>query len=139
MQPGLYRLVEGSPSRGGFVAFYLSKDWSDLALERGYLKYGFLNLRERPTLKHVAGSQGDRVKINSSGVWVNGSLLNSSAALNADAKGRLMPKFFLQELTLKKGEFLVISHLKTNGLDSRYYGVLNETNLISKAVPIFYF
>ena len=139
MQPGLYRYVEGDPVRGGFVAFHLSEEWSDLALERGYLKHGSLHLRERPTIKHVAASQGDRMKVDSSGIWVNGNLLDSSKALDTDSKGRDMPKFFLHEAVLKEGEFLVISHNKTNGLDSRYYGVLNDGNLISKVVPIFYF
>ena len=139
MQPGLYRYVEGDPVRGDFMAFHLDEEWSDLALERGYMKHGFLHLRERPTVKHVAASKGDRVKVDSSGVWVNGDLLELSKALEFDSGGRAMPEFALSEVDLKEGEFLVISHGKTNGLDSRYYGILNTENLISRVEPVFYF
>lgn len=139
MQPGLYRYIEDDPVKGDFVAFHLSKEWSDPALERGYMKHGFLHLRERPTVKHVAASKGDRVKVYSFGVWLNGGLLESSKALEFDSGGRAMPEFALSEVDFKEGEFLVISHGKPNGLDSRYYGILKTGNLISWVEQIYYF
>lgn len=139
MQPGLYQYVEGDLVKGDFVAFHLPEMWSNLALERGYMTHGFLHLRERITIKHVAASEGDRVKVDSSGVWVNGVLSETSKALDFDSSGREMPGFSLAEVTLKKGEFLVLSHNKPNGLDSRYYGILRTGNMISRVEPVFYF
>jgi len=139
MPPGIYRYVSGEPLRGRYVSFHLSEKWSKFVLERGYLDYGFLHLREQPTIKHVAASEGDRVKVDSLGIWVNGKLLDTSAGLKADSAGRPMPEFSLEEVTLKKGEFIVVSHHRANGLDSRYYGILNDQNFLSRVVPVFYF
>ena len=139
MPPGIYRYVPGEPVRGQFVAFHLDKRWSELVLARDYLDYGFLHLREQPTIKHVAASEGDKVKVDEMGIWVNDSLLDLSAPMKADSKGRPMPESFLDKVILKKGEFLAVSNHRPDGLDSRYYGILDGKNLVSRVIPIYYF
>lgn len=136
---GIYRLVPGGLSKGDFVAFHLPDAWSNFALRRGYLKPDLCRRRDRFTIKHVAASQGDSVQIDSSGIWVNKQLLAFSRPLRVDSKGRPLPAFSLSPVTLKEGEFLVISHHRTNGLDSRYYGILSSENMISRAKLVLEF
>lgn len=68
---------------------------------------------------------------------MNGRQIDFSKPLPVDSSGHEMPRPQEIETTLKKGEFLVLSHQAENGFDSRYYGILNEENLVTYANPIW--
>lgn len=136
---GIYRIDKFTPSGKGYVlicppdnAFFKE------IVKRNYVESG--NECNNSTvffIKHIAGSEGDYVVINENGVYINGSIWVNSKPMENDSNGELMPKF-RYDGKLGKGEYIFMGETKKS-LDSRYFGVLNESVIINSAVPILLF
>ncbi|PAP78959.1 hypothetical protein B1759_16120 [Rubrivirga sp. SAORIC476] len=75
----------------------------------------------RPLAKPVAGVPGDTIRVDSSGVWVGGRPLPSSAPLFRDRAGRpVRPALGVH--VLGRGEYWLHSGRVATSIDSRYVG-----------------
>jgi len=125
MPRGFFIEVEEEPKAGDVAILRLPPYWQDFAKRRNMTAWD-------KVFKYVRAGEGDRVAINTEGIMVNDELLPNSAQLSKDSKGRDMPPFSMEERTLKAGEFVVLSNDHKKGFDSRYYGVVNRSNVLSK-------
>lgn len=133
MPRGLYRSTTSPTS---YAVIHLPKIWSDLALQRNYVKRSWDRSRENRAIKHLIAGEGDDITISEAGITVNGEPVAYSKPQKIDSAGREMPPLTALETTLGEGEFLVLSHEAESGFDSRYYGILTAENLVSYAEPI---
>jgi len=110
---GWYRVQSSFPiERGAQVAAY-GPEWARrLADERGYLPYDY------PLIKTVWAVEGEEVCYNNQSVRV--PKRPDIPVLGQDVLG----------LVLKSGEYLLISPDVQAGFDSRYFGPVEEQNII---------
>ena len=139
MPKGGYRITGGAAKMGDLVEIHLPLEWSRYALNRGYVGYNFKGTAERRAIKYVIASEGDLVSIEPEGITVNGNLVPYSKQSNLDSKGREMPTLREHERVLLRGEFLVLSHQRDYGFDSRYYGILNHLNAHGRVKALYTF
>jgi len=137
MPKGIYRKVSGAPEVNEPVVIKLDKEWSDYALARGYVTAHRFEDREKDSIKWLVGKEGDLVSIKQEGIRINGRLLNFSAQRIKDSAGRLMPTLKMEKRKLDAEEYIVISHLQERGFDSRYYGTVKASNIVSKAELLY--
>ncbi len=123
--------------RGGVVSF--CPPATDVFLEarrRGYLKRGNCPGALEPMLKMLAGLQGDEVLQTADALFINGSALPHSKALEADAQGRPLPALASRSFVIRAGEgFFVGDHPRS--FDSRYFGPLPLAAIEGEARPVF--
>ena len=119
---GWYRLKTDEPVvLGAQVAAYAPEWARQLADERGYLPYDY------PLIKTVWAVHGDEVCYNNQSVSV--PKRPDIPVLGQDVLGRDMPQKS-GCLVLKSGEYLLISPDVQAGFDSRYFGPVEEQNII---------
>ena len=119
---GWYKLRVDAPIVTGSQVAAYAPDWArKLADERGYLPYDY------PLIKTVWAVEGDEV------CFVNQSVRVPKrpviAILGQDVLGRDMPQKS-GCLVVKSGEYLLISPDVQAGFDSRYFGPVEEQNII---------
>ena len=91
-------------------------------------------------MKPIVASAGDKVKVTSWGISVNGKLLPNSAPRGLDTYQRSMPQWPAGEYLVKPGTVWVISSFNDRSFDSRYFGpiYLSSTLHRLKATSITY-
>lgn len=134
---GFYRLVSALPVRGDYVAVCPPPSPAfRLARSHGYLASGPCPGDFIPMFKVLAAKYGDRVSVDPSGVWINGTLWPRSAPLRADSSGWSLPHLSGFRAVLGCHEVLVMSESCPLGFDSRYFGALPNSVVIAKAIPL---
>lgn len=88
-----------------------------------------------PLIKRVAAIPGDVVQIATPGVRINGMLWTDSAPLDRDAEGRSLEHYPFGSYRVLTGQLWVMSS-NPRGIDSRYFGPVAETSVISRLVPV---
>lgn len=133
MPHGLYQIVPGKPVKGDLVTFTLSEDnpYFQISLDRNYL--GLNN--HIPFLKVLAGTEGDNIKISSTGVSVNGKFLPRSKQKSSDSYGRKLP-VLLHSAVIPAAKCLAMSTYNVNSFDGRYFGLI-DINLMQRVIPVF--
>jgi len=102
-----YRL--GAPERGDIVAFRHERSAPSVYLKR------------------IIGLPGDRIRIDRGAVIVNGRRLQEPYVLYPD------PRSF-REITVPKGTLYVLGDNRANSDDSRFWGFVDQAEVIGKAV-----
>jgi len=82
-------------------------------------------------LKSIAGIPGDKIKITTYGVFINGYLAPNSIALNFFENIALNPLPF-GEFILGQDEYFMLGRTP-HSYDSRYFGKVKKTQIIYKA------
>jgi conjugative transfer signal peptidase TraF len=125
---GIYRAVAGGAERGALV--WLKQPVGPVA----YIlhRYAPANI---PLIKRVAALPGDIVRVSAHGVRVNGMLWPDSAALAGDAEGRSLRPYPFGTYRVRAQQFWVMSN-HPRGIDSRYFGPVQEASVISRVVPV---
>ena len=123
---GIYQKKDAPIEKGCFVLFRLPD--SQLS-SRSYARENLI--------KQVAAVEGDRVRISSEGVRVNGRLLANSQPLSADRDGLPLPQLALDDYTLRAGELLTMSTYNPRSFDSRYFGLMPRKSVIAVVAPVF--
>ena len=131
MPRGVYRSSSGEYRSGDLALVRLPGRWSDYVLRRGYAPSDALHDRTRDALKYVCAIPGNQVRIGVDGIEVDDWLLPFTAPKERDSSGRKLPVMTLTAV-LQPGEYLVCSNQDALGFDSRYYGIVNRSNLIGR-------
>ena len=125
---GLYLITSGAPLEvGDMVAARAPDGARQLAAMRGYLPSGV------PLVKRVAAKKGSQVCAPGARITVDGRTV--ARRRKRDALGRLMP-WWTGCRRLKAGELLLLNHVKAS-FDSRYFGPVERTEIVGRAVLIW--
>jgi conjugative transfer signal peptidase TraF len=125
---GIYRLVPGGAERGALVWLQQPMGPEASMLHR----YAPAKI---PLIKRVAAIPGDTVKLERSGVLVNGTPWPDSAQLTRDAEGHALYAFPFGIYRIAAGQLWVMSQ-HPRGIDSRYFGQVPESSVISRLTPV---
>lgn len=136
VRTGLYLIT--NDANASLVAFCPTGDAATEAIARGYRprslqcpdKYAAL-------LKPVAARAGDTVEICQKGISVNGKLLPNTVAFKSDQKKRPMHIWPYGTYTVQPGTVWVLSTYNKYSYDSRYYGPIQLSTVISHAKPFW--
>lgn len=102
-----------------------------LGLPKGnYCKNGYESL-----LKRIVGIPGDKIDIESDGIYLNNELIKNSIATNKYNDINLHPLAIGYKHTLQKNEYLVIGD-SVKSFDSRYFGVISAEEISLRAIFI---
>ena len=125
---GIYRLVTGGPERGALVWLKRPTGPRGSVLHR----YAPANI---PLIKRVASVAGDAVQVEASGSRIGGTLWPDSAPLDRDAGGRSLQHYPFGTYRVRAGQLWVLSQ-HPSGIDSRYFGPVATSRVISRLVPV---
>lgn len=125
---GFYRLVPGGAARDALVLLKQPHDSAASVLRR----YVPANL---PLIKRVAAIPGDVVEVGGHAVYVNGIAWPDSAPLTHDEEGRPLRPYPFGTYRVRAGQIWVMSN-NPRGLDSRYFGPVPATSVISRLAPL---
>jgi conjugative transfer signal peptidase TraF len=125
---GIYRRAAGGAERGILVLMNQPRDSASSIFGR-YLPANI------PLIKRIAAMPGDVVNASARGVRINGILWPDSAPLTHDQEGRSLQPYPFGTYRVAAGQLWVMSN-HPRGLDSRYFGPVTESSVISRLVPI---
>jgi conjugative transfer signal peptidase TraF len=125
---GIYHLVAGGAEHGVLVWLRQPEGPATSILHRYIPAY-------IPLIKRVAAIRGDIVQVGTLGVSIDGTLWPDSAPLHRDIEGRTLQPYPIGTYRVPAGQLWVMSE-HPRGIDSRYFGPVIETNVISQLVPV---
>lgn len=126
---GWYRIEAVSEiSRGDLVVANLPDEASELAAQRGYLPASI------PVIKAVAALVGDRVCEEDGLLQVNG--IPAVRVLMTDKAARPLPSPWKVCRQLQADEVLLLSDRTPDSFDGRYFGAVQKTDILGRAVWI---
>ena len=125
---GIYRLVAGGVERGALIWVKQPTGAAVTILHR----YVPANI---PLIKRVAAIPGDIVQVGTPGVRINGRLWPDSAPLARDAEAHPLRGYAFGTYRVNAGQLWVMSD-NPRGIDSRYFGAVRETSVISRLIPV---
>ena len=127
---GIYRVIKQEIyERGDLIVFPVPEEVRSLVLERGWLK------PDSYLIKPVAAKTGDDMRITSGQVFING--MSFGAIKKQDKEGLPLPSLVFKG-TLSPGKSAVLQR-SDDSFDSRYFGQIDESQIIGRAVPICVF
>lgn len=116
------------------VLLCLSPHWGNWAKQRQYIGQGRCPRDTAPLGKWIVARAGDSVHFSERGIYVNSKLLPNSQPAKFDGQGRAMPQ--LNYSTRLKAHQIVVCNPEASSFDSRYYGLLEESQLKARLIPI---
>ncbi len=127
---GFYRVIkQQNYERGDLIVFPVPEQVRSLVIERGWLK------PESYFIKPVAAKTGDNMRITSGQVFING--MSFGVTKIQDRQGLPLPSLVFND-TLSQGKIAVLQR-SGDSFDSRYFGAIDERQIIGRAVPIWVF
>ncbi|OCS38168.1 signal peptidase I [Campylobacter fetus] len=108
MPLGIYQIQNITPKKGDLVIFKLSQNSEIL-------------------LKRVVAVNGDFVKVNKNGVFINKKLLENSTIFKFDTKGNPLKNVNINTNLQQNEIFVMGDHEKS--FDSRYFGIINTNDI----------
>jgi len=124
MPRGLYKKIPISKpiERGQLVLIHLPEEIKQLMLSRKWIpKYLTYHL-----MKPVAAIQGDHVRVNLDGVYINGEY--QGAVKRLDRQGIALPQLKWNAI-IEKDMFFVLGNF-ANSFDSRYFGPVHLKDIV---------
>lgn len=134
---GIYKIIRKNKeiSRGDLVAVCLSKDWQDYGLQRNYLLPSIRCHGSAPLIKTVIAVPNDNVTLNENNIIVNNKIY-SYKTLKFDSKGKPL-KIFPRGIYRNSAGYWLIGTNSSKSWDSRYWGSVNESQVIFEVNSIF--
>jgi conjugative transfer signal peptidase TraF len=137
---GLYRDVRGAaPTRGTLGVWCLPPDVALWARERGYVGRGNCPGGAEAIGKVVLAVAGDTVRVTADGLTVNGMLAPHTRPLEYDSRGRPMRRMPHGIYHVGAHEVWLWSPLTGRSFDSRYFGAVPTSALVSVVRPVWTF
>jgi signal peptidase I len=118
VRPGV---VNGRSMESNFYhgdRFFMVKDW--LIDEYNYGDVVCVDIEGRILIKRIIGLPGDTIVIDNYKVYRNGEELDESEYISEDVK--TLPYGFVNQFTVKDGEYFVLGDNRENSADSRMLG-----------------
>lgn len=140
MPLGLWRVVtDHAPLRRGEIVAICPPDTAPVqaGAERGYIPPGRCPGGYEPLLKPIAATSGDVVAVSTSGVAVNGEVLQDTAQLAQDSAGRPLKPVAAGVYPVAPGEVWLLSGHDPRSFDSRYFGPVPAANVQGIARPVW--
>lgn len=135
---GIYMTSSRPVQKGAYVLFCPSQiRIFEEARERGYIGAGFCPGGYGYMMKRILAAKKDTVTVNKDGVRVNNVLLVHSAPLATDSAGRPLPIFQADGYTLNSSELLLMSDVSGTSFDGRYFGPINNSQIVTVIRPVF--
>ena len=134
---GVYRTIDGPPTRGAIVMACLSESAARLALERGYLWRGGCPGGVVPLGKLVLAAAGDTITLGAEGIAVNRRAVPNSRPRERDSQGRPLEHYPYGSRVLAPGELWLFSPYHPLSFDSRYFGPVASSDVISRLAPVW--
>ena len=136
VRTGLYVIT--NDANAPLIAFCPTGEAATEAIARGYRPRG-LQCPDKyaALLKPVAARAGDTVEVSQNGIRVNGKLLPNTTAFKIDAKKRPMPVWPSGTYIVQPGTVWVLSTYNRYSYDSRYYGPIQLSTVITHAKPFW--
>ena len=134
---GVYRTITEEPERGSIVVVCLPLDAAELARERGYLGPGSCPAGVRGLGKMVLATGGDVVAHREEGIAVNRKPIENSRTLPRDSRQRALPHYPWGDYVLKAPELWLFSPYRPNSYDSRYFGPVHASDVVSVLRPVW--
>ena len=132
---GIYRTISEEPGRGSIVVVCVPPEAAELALERGYLGPGSCPGGVRGVGKVVLAVGGDVVAHRREAISVNRTPIPDSGTLTRDSRGRAIPHHTWGDYLLEPGQLWLFSPYRPNSYDSRYFGQVNASGVVSVLRP----
>ena len=136
---GIYRTVTGPPSRGAMVLLCLPPAVARFARTRRYVWRGDCPGEAAPVGKVVSAVAGDTVVATVEGLNINGRSLPNTAARSRDGKGRPMTRIPSGRYVVAPGQLWLTSTYNPASFDSRYFGPVLATAVITQIEPLWTF
>lgn len=139
MPLGIWRVeqVRWPLKRGDIVWFCpLENNTFKLAIKRLYIPQGVCPNGASYLLKPVAAITGDIVVVTSSGISVNGTMIQYSKPYTYDSLHRLLPQSKRGTFRVSRGTVWLISSYNQKSFDSRYFGPVQENVIQQLAYPV---
>lgn len=136
---GFYQYTNEEPAPGRLAVFCPPAHVASLALARGYLHSGPCPEGVEPVGKYVLAVAGDRVHLRPDGISVNGRRVARSTIHAHDSDGRPLPHYPLGEHVVGADSLFMFSNHHVRSFDSRYFGPVPRSSVISMARPLWAF
>lgn len=134
---GLYRATELPVARGTLVAVCLSPTVATFAAARHYVPWGTCPSGTQPVVKPIGAVAGDTVELRADRIVVNGRPLPNSATLTQDTRERPVPHMPWGRYVVAADEvWLFATHIRESW-DSRYFGPIARTRILTTARPVW--
>ena len=108
--------------RANLAEFCPAEPFGEFAIARGYRESGNCGDGAAPLLKPVVARAADVVELSDRGITVNGRLLQNTAPLSTDTKGRPLSHWQFGRQVVQAGTVWVASSFNPRSFDSRYFG-----------------
>lgn len=135
---GLYRDVRGAPPvRGAIGVWCVPPATAGWARGRGYLPRGDCPGDVQPIGKVVLAVGGDTIQFDTAGVVLNRVPMPNTRPHLRDAAGRPITPAPFGTYVLRPGDVWLWSPYTTRSLDSRYFGPVPVSTLVSVVRPVW--
>jgi conjugative transfer signal peptidase TraF len=129
----------GPVRRGILVAACLPSVVAAWGRARGYLHRGSCPGGTSPVGKPVFAISGDTITVASSGLEINGNPSLRTQPLRQDTYGHRLPRIPDGRYIVRPGEVWLVSTYSPRSWDSRYFGPVRVSAIISTLSPLWIF
>lgn len=123
--------------RGSLVAVCLPADVAEWGRARGYLHRGSCADGTAPVGKPVFAVAGDTVTVRATGLRLNRDAIARTQPLRTDDHARPLPRVPDGRYVVHTGDVWLVSTYSTRSWDSRYFGAVPATAIVSLLRPIW--
>ena len=134
---GVYRIVGDAVERGAVVMTCLPAPVARLALDREYVWRGTCPGGEVPVGKIVLAVPGDTVAVGPEGLTLNGHPVPRTRPLQRDSRGRMLDPYPFGSHVVQAGQLWLYSSHHAHSFDSRYFGPVPASGVVSRLVPVW--
>ena len=134
---GLYRTIDGTPDRGTIGMWCLPPATAAAGRALGYLAAGSCAAGTEPLGKIVLGVAGDTIRYGAAGVVLNGRAIPNTRPLARDSRRRPLAHVPFDTYVLRAGQVWLWSPFSSGSWDSRYFGPIGTSGLVSLVMPIW--
>lgn len=134
---GIYHISNETIKRNDIVVFCPPQnEFLEFAKNQGY--WGNLKLacnnKTPKYMKKIVGIPYDNITVSLTGVYVNNHKIKNSEPYKKILSDKIF-KNYSKSITLKDNEYFLMSDYSNLSFDSRYFGIVKESDILYKVIP----